>query len=105
MAATIRFLDGHEFEQAVRVFQRYGEAVPTILPDAYYVSDATLQRLRDEAVQFDLIDPTPYGFFPVTEEMFAELRQSYEDLRTGKLVTFADPKMIEDALNSSAGNS
>ena len=105
MAATIRILDGRAFEQAVRIFQRYGEAVPTTLSDTYYVSDETLRRLRDEDVRFDRIDPAQHGLLPVTEEMFAELRQSYEDLRTGKLVTFADFPSLEEDLNSRAGDS
>ena len=100
MAAMIRILNGRTFAPAMSIFQRYGEAVPTKLPDTYSVSAATLQRLRDEDVSFDTLDPAHLGLLPVTEEMFAELRQSYEDLQAHKLVTFADSKLIEDALNS-----
>jgi hypothetical protein len=98
MAATIRFLDGQGFEEGIRIFRQYGEAVPTEQPDTYYVSDALLERLKSARLVFEAIDPVPYHLIPVTEEMFADMRRSFSELHAGTLIVVEDPQSLDDVM-------
>jgi hypothetical protein len=100
MAVTIRFLDGQSFEEGIRIFRRYGEAVPTEQPDTYYVSDSLLERLQDARVVFEAIDPVCYHLIPVTEAMFAEMRRSLDELHAGTLITVEDPQSLDDVIEA-----
>ena len=105
MAATIRFLDGQGFEEGIRIFRRYGEAVPTEQPDTYYVSDSLLERLKGARVAFAALDPVQYHLIPVTEEMFAEIRKSLAELHAGKLIAVEDPQSLDDVIDAGRNKS
>lgn len=100
MATTIRFLDGQGFEEGIRIFRRYGEAVPTEQPDTYHVSDSLLERLKGASVAFEAMDPVRYHLIPVTEEMFAEIRKSLAELHAGTLISVEDPQSLDDVIKA-----
>jgi hypothetical protein len=100
MASTIRFLDGQAWEAAVKIFRHYGEAVSTAVPDTYYVSEGTLQRLHEAKVAFEAVDPAQYNLLGVTEEMFAEIKTSREEVQAHKVVSVRDPQSLDDILGT-----
>jgi hypothetical protein len=75
MAATIQFSDPTEHKKAIRIFQQYGDTVPTGVANTYHVRDRILEKLEHKHLRFEQIS----YWLTVTEEMFDQLQESLKE--------------------------
>jgi hypothetical protein len=100
MAAIIRFTDSAGLEEGIKIFRRFGDAVPAGMPDTYYVSDHIVALLKSHHVLFEQIEPDHYGLLRVTEAMFDDLRKAVAESHQGNLIRVSDPQSLDDIIHA-----
>ena len=98
MTATIRFTDARALKEAMTLFLRHGDVVPTGEPETYYVTDRMVELLAHDHIPFDTIEPEQYGLLRITEAMFEDLRQATAEANQGKFLRVVNPKSLDDII-------
>jgi len=95
---VIHFTDGKGLAEGLRVFQKYGDAIPDDEPDTYIVSERVVHVLEQQHIHFERRETTKI----LPEDLFTNIQKSYRELQAGKLTRLEDPTCLDDIINTAS---
>lgn len=92
---TIRFADTEGLEKGIGIFRRYGESIPIGDADTYLVSDTIATLLKEAGISFEEVKN---GQAHLTKDVFADIRESLDELHAGNVTFVEDPQSLDDII-------